>query len=337
MFESTIYALKGDETGAARVYESLMRGEARFGWSYVDTADLRELRKCIQNAGWDSLSEEEQDCYQEFLLDVAVNDYVVYVNVPDWGQCTVAQVTAPYFWRWTDDDFNHRLGVDPTSVQTFDRNDSIVHPALSARLKLQGRWWRIYTTDEFQELLSCLQDGPRPGTSSAPPNLGFLSRDIRSPLLRITELIQHTHPNYSLEGLIAEVLRAMPAVKDVRPQGGAGDHGADILVVLEQGHPLTGDVKQTTCVVQVKSFQGEHWDTRAVDDIRRAFEAYPHAEAGLIVSTATKSGSTLEAALDKLRTETGKHVSLLIGEDVALFLLRYGSHLISRESPPGIS
>lgn len=332
MPEPTIYALKVDESSAARIHASLLAGEARFGWSYLEAADLRELQRRVQESGWDSLSEEEQNCYQEFLLGVQPNDYVVYINVPDWGRCTLARVTAPYFWKRTDDDFNHRLGVDPASVQTFDRNDAIVHPALSARLKLQGRWWRIYAPQEFQELLAGLRDERRPAQTQGPHHLGFLSREIKPLLLRITELIHHTHPNYSLEHLIAEVLRAVPSVKDVRLQGGAGDHGADILVVLEQGHPLTGDVKQTTCVVQVKSFQGEHWDTRAVEDIRRAFKAYPDAEAGLIVSTATKSGPTVEAALEMLRTETGKQVSLLIGEDVALFVLRYGSHLLSREA-----
>lgn len=334
MHKPTVYALKVDESNAARVFASLKEGEARFGWSYVETANLQDLQQRVQNEGWDRLSEEEQDCYQEFLLAVRPNDYVVYINVLGWGQCTLAKVAAPYFWKWADDDFNHRLRVDPASLQTFDRNDPRVHPALSARLKLQGRWWKIYATTEFDELLASLR-GDRPvGTVSASTsNLGFLSRDIRPLLLQITELIHHTHPNYSLEGLMAEVLKGLPAVKDVQRQGGAGDRGADILVIVEQGHPLTGDVKQTTCVVQVKSFEGEHWDTRAVEDIRRAFEAYPDAEAGLIVSTASKSGPTLETELDKLKVATGKHVSLLIGEDVALFVLRYGAHLISTETP----
>ena len=73
----------------------------------------------------------------------------------------------------------------------------------------------------------------------------------------------------------------------------------------------------------------EHWDTQAVDDIRRAFAAYPDAEAGLIVSTAARPGPTLADALAKLRSDTGKPVNLLIGEEVALFVLRYGAHFLS--------
>jgi hypothetical protein len=50
---------------------------------------------------------------------------------------------------------------------------------------------------------------------------------------------------------------------------------------------------------------------------------------GLIVSTASSSTEPLEKALDKLREETGKPVSLLIGADVASFLLRFGGQLLA--------
>lgn len=329
MSDWTIYALKVDDENAKIIHAALNEGEGRFGWSYTETADLRELKRRIEESGWDSLFKDEKDCYQSFLLELQPDDYVVYINVPNWGHCTLARVTKPYYWKWTDDDFNHRLGVDPASVQSFDRNDAVVHPALSARLKLQGRWWHVYAKEEFEDLLEDLKAGKAGKRSSPQQNLQYLSREIRPLLAKITELIHHTHPNYSLEHLVTEVLKAIPGVKEAKLQGGAGDRGADILAVLEQGHPLTGDLKQTTCVVQVKSFEGAHWDTQAVEDIRRAFATYRDAEAGLIISTADKSSALLDSELEKLRAETGKQVSLLIGDAVALFILKYGSHLLS--------
>lgn len=82
-------------------------------------------------------------------------------------------------------------------------------------------------------------------------------------------------------------------------------------------------------VVQIKSYEGDHWDTRAVDDIRRAFEHYPEASMGLIISTATSSTTALERAIDELREESQKPVALLIGSDVAAFLLRFGAKLLA--------
>ncbi len=150
---STIYALKvkGMEQ---EVFRSLQQGEGRFGWSYIENADLHYLRDKWRKGGWDSLTTEGQACYQCFLLDIKPNDNVVFVNVPQWGQCTLARVTGPYFWKKDDADFNYRFHVDPESVRVFDRNDAIVPRRLSAKLKLQGRWWRLYDRDLFRQLLS---------------------------------------------------------------------------------------------------------------------------------------------------------------------------------------
>ena len=77
-----------------------------------------------------------------------------------------------------------------------------------------------------------------------------------------------------------------------------------------------------TCVVQVKSFEGEHWDTKAVSDIRRAFNHYPEAKVGLIISTAEKGSEALDRELEKLQEE-GKSVTYLCcnsAEVAALFL-----------------
>ncbi|MCW5977115.1 MAG: restriction endonuclease [Bryobacteraceae bacterium] len=324
--EYTIYAIKGSTD--CDLLASLRSGEGRFGWSYIETADLSQLKSRIDSAGWNSLRNEEKDCYQSFLLELRADDYVVYVNVPDWGQCSAARVTGPYVWRYegAGTDFNHRFPVDPKSVFVFDRNDAAVHPALRARLILRGRYWRIYAKDEFEALLKA-QDAGLVGKPRTPQeNLAFLAKEMEPLLRSITEKIHHTHPNYDLEALVAEMFTKVPGVRQVKPQGGAGDHGADILVVFESGLPIAGLQQQRTCVVQVKSFTGEHWDTQAVEDIRRAFEHYPEADTGLIISTAAAASESFDKALEKMREDTGKSVALLIGPDVAAFFLRFGAH-----------
>jgi hypothetical protein len=328
MSDYTIYALKGDADWRAAVYSSLAQGEGRFGYSYIPNANLHDLKSKIEHSGFNSLSDDEKECYQSFLLEFTENDYVVYVNVPEWGKCTVARVTGPYTWRFEERDFNHRFPVDRQSVSDFDRNDALVHPALSARLKLQGRYWRIYAKAEFEALVESLKGGLLGKPRTATTNRAFLASEIRPFLLGITERIHNTHPNYDLEHFVASALKNVPGVREVKRQGGAGDHGADVLAIIESGLPVSGLQQQKTCVVQVKSFEGEHWDTKAVDDIRRAFDYYPEAEMGLIVSTAIASTEVLESALERLRDETKKPVSLLIGADLAAFLLRFGGQLL---------
>jgi hypothetical protein len=328
--EYTIYALKGAEGREQLVYDSMKSGEGRFGWSYCKSADLGELTEKIKKSGWASLSEDEKHCYQGFLLEFVNGDYVIYVNVPEWGKCTLARVTGPYFWKWTDSDFNHRFPVDPTSVKTFDRNAAYVYPAIRARLKLQGRYWRIYNLNkEFEDLLESLTSGKASKLYDPGTNLGFLRRDIEPFLLGITERIQKTHPNTDLERLFADVFKHVPGVKNVRLQGGSTDHGADILLIVETGLPLSTLLKQETYVVQVKSYEGEHWSTRAVEDIERAFRQYPEAAGGLIVSTANKASEQLEIEVERLTKKTAKPVGLLIGAELAAFLLKYGIRFFS--------
>ncbi|MCX7787784.1 MAG: restriction endonuclease [Spirochaetes bacterium] len=322
----TIYAIKAAEDPHSKLllFESLQKGEGRFGWSYIPEADMHELQKRVKNEGWDSLSEDEQNCYHEFLLEIKQGDYVIYINVPIWGQCSVAKVIGPYEWRYDEEDFNHRFKVDPSSVFTFDRNEAMIHPYLRARLKLRGRYWRIYAKKEFQELLQAYQAGLLRGVPrSLEYNLMFLEKNLEPVLQTVTEGIYKTHPNFELEELIATVFKKVPGVKEVERKSGRGDKGADIIIRFESGLPILGLLEQKTCIIQVKSYTGEQWDTRAVDDIKRAFQQYPEAEYGIIVSTGLPT-KTLEEEIEKLIEETGKTVSLLIGNDLAKFFLKYG-------------
>ncbi|MCY3870056.1 MAG: restriction endonuclease [Gemmatimonadetes bacterium] len=325
MSDYTIYALMYSEDPArdAMTYNSLQNGVGRFGWSYEKTANLRTLQARIDNG--DSLTCEEWDCYHPFLLDIKEEDYVVYINIPEWGKCTLARVTGPYFWSYEDDNFNHRFHVDPESVCVFDRNNTIVYPQLRRKLKLRGRWWRIYDLHEkFEFLIECLKRGEEGTLSTPETNIDWLKKDILSD---ITKKIQRTHPGSQLEFPIAEIFRNVPGVKEVKEQGGAGEHGADLQVIFEWEIPILEIQEQRICVVQVKSFEGEMWETKAVDQIQEALD-YWNADMGIIVSTASSGSEALDTALNQLQQKTGKPVYLLIGEDVAAFLLRFGGQLL---------
>ena len=312
-----------------KIYRSLQEGEGRFGWSWVETADLRQLRKRIEDFGWEHLKESEQECYQEFLLDFNEGDYVVYINVPQPRWCTLARVTGacPYYWKWAGEgsDFNHRFHVDPNSIAQFERKDAIVQRSLYHKLNPRRKYQQIYDVhEEFEGLLEALQKG-KGGTPSTPETrIDSLREAIRPSLSEITEQIRRNYPREDLEELIARVFRNVPGVKTVREQGGRGEHGADLMVTYESGLPIPDLQEQNTCVVQVKAFKNKQWDTGAVEQIRVALDRW-NADAGLIVSAASSTTPALDDALDQLREETNKPVGLLIGEDLAAFVLRFGA------------
>ena len=84
--------------------------------------------------------------------------------------------------------------------------------------------------------------------------------------------------------------------------------------------------------MQVKSFIGEHHDIKAVQDLRRAFQAYPDAYIGLIISIAEASTASWDDAIRALRNETGKRVELMSGADVARFVLGFSNGPLGRQA-----
>ncbi len=336
MTDYTVWAIKGardegvpDAERNAELRESLRNGVARFGWSYVSTADLTKLQERIKRDGWDSLTDQEKDCYQAFLLDVQPGDWWVYINVPEDGKCCAALVTGPYKWLGQPGDFNHSVSVDPSSFFEFSRKDAAVHPYLQARLMLQGRKWRINARDDFEKLVESARNG-RLGIPSTPAtDVGVLASELEPLLVQISSRIQRAFPNKKLEFLLEEVFRKIPGTRVTR-QGGAGDHGADVIVEYDDWLVMEGLLPSKKCVVQVKSYEGEMSDTLAVDDIRRAFEQYPDADMGLIVSTADGRTQEVDAALDELKERVKKPVGLLLGRDLARFVLRYGLDVVLR-------
>ena len=240
--DNTIYALKAgnEDFLPSRIFESLKSGEGRFGWSYEKTSNISDIKVKLDESNWANLSEDEQGFYEKaaFMLNFKAGDWVVYINMPTYGRCVAAKVIGPYEWRFEDTDFNHRFPVDSSSVFEFDRNDAKVFPKLRARLKLQGRWWTIYAKEEFSKLVEAQAVGFVASPYTAKTNFNFLASEIRPHLAEITKSMHRTHPNKDLEPLIAAAMRNVPGVQNVKCQGGAGDHGADILVEFESGLPI---------------------------------------------------------------------------------------------------
>lgn len=319
----TIYALKGNADWLD-VTPDLARGEGRFGWSYAPTGDLRSLRERIETQGWDTLSDDEKDCYagQQFLLELDAGDHVVYVNLPKWGQCTLARVTGPYEFRYDADDFNHRFPVDPASVRTFDRNDECVHPSLSARLKLQRRWWTIGEYEAFRELQEALELTETDRGQLPRSNTEFLHRDIRPYLADIAQQIHRSHPAKELEPLIAEVFRRMPSVTSAEVKSGRADKGADVVVRFESGLPVPGLQNEQVLLIQAKSYEGDHADTAGIEALEDAFEVYG-ADMALLISTARTIAPEVEQAAEQRSNQLGKPIRILNGPDFARLVLAW--------------
>ena len=143
--------------------------------------------------------------------------------------------------------------------------------------------------------------------------------------------IQGTHLRKHLEDLVAKIFQSMPSVTNVKVNGsGWGtDHGADVIVDYKIGLPLPGLERDGILVVQVKSFENEHWETNAVDQVETAINKYG-ATAGLLITTGAPT-EKLKEAIESLRNKLDPKaidVGLMAASDVARFMLRYGGDVL---------
>lgn len=326
-----IFALKTDldeknDYWKRRLFESLQNGKARFAWSFINNGDLLLIREKITKSGWNSLSEDERSCWRaNFLLEIKKGDFLIYINMPDYGKCTIVQVDNTYKWDYWDTDFNHCLEINRGSLRVFDRNDKGVDASLSRRLKLQGKYWRIYLKKEFEDLLSKIDSGTLTGElSTASHRFELLVSDLKPFFQEICAKIQHHHPEKKLEELVQFVFKKIPEVKNVERKSGAADLGADLVIEFESGLPFGNLQKVEKCAVQVKSYEGVMGYSKAIQDIQNAFSSDDSFTCGLIISTALEATEEFMTALDKLCDETKKNVGILIGEDLSRWLIKYG-------------
>ncbi len=207
-----------DPTNRSFVVNSLNNGISRFGWSYIDTADLNVLKP----KPWADMTQDEIIIWKQshFLLNIKKDDWVVHINVPNWGLCTAGKVVEEYNFEEGNtevSDFRHFFKLDKSSIIQFNRNDKTVHPLISRKLKLRGRYWRIYSETEFFDTVKnvsllnsiSIKNGDTIG-------IHYLKTEVTPLLTEITKCIQKTHPEKKLEYFLAEIFRNIPNVTDVK-------------------------------------------------------------------------------------------------------------------------
>ncbi len=307
-----------------KVYESIKNGISRFGWSQDDEHNLKI------EGGWSDWHSKNL-----FLLQIKPGDWIVHINMPSYGKCTAAQVKTEYNF---DEglinssggiDFRCYFEIDKETIIEFDRNDPKVHPLVSRRLKLQGRYWKIHKgKEEFFNSIKSLKSGKNPIEEDSTIGVFHLREDLKPLYGEITKMIHKTHPEKKLESFLAEVFKNIPNVTEAKVNGsGWGtDYGADIIVKYNTGLDILNLNKEETLVVQVKSYEGEHWSTEAVRQINTAIIKF-EADAGIIITTA-KSTEKIEQEIEKVSNELDKPIALIAGEDVAKFVLKYGKDLL---------
>ena len=298
---------------AEHVYESVKRGKSRFGWSWRNEHNLK-----LENNWTDEHSR------QLFLLDIKEGDWIVHINMPEWGQCIAARVVKEYdFDEEIDEEFRHFFEVDVESIVEFDRNNPVVDPRVN--LKPRYRYHRVYCVEEFNKSIEAIKSGEEIEENR---ELHHLQNETDKLLEKIKELIQKMHRGKKLEGFLAEVFRRIPGVVDVKEHGSrwGTDYGADLIVSAKVS--VAGLDLEHKIVAQVKSHEGKEDNIEAVHQIKTAIRQFD-ANAGMIITTGERT-EELETAVAQATDELGYPIDLLAGKEVAQFVIKHAADLIFR-------
>ena len=300
------------------IYESVRNGKSRFGWSSSDTNNL--------------LKEENHQIKgnrrQLRLLEVKPGDWIVHRNTPEDRQFVAARVTSEYQFdeglECSNErtDFRHCFEVDKETVVTFNRDDPRILPTvwLDQRPRLQ----RISAVDDFIQSIDNLKRDPFELDEGDSREEYHLRAKMDKELLPVaTESIHDTHKGKKLEGFLAKVFREIPGVEDVNEHGQrwGTDHGADLIVTMRDPLGLA-----RTIIVQVKSYEGEHYDLSAVEQVKTGIKEF-EGDAGMIITTAKRT-EKLENEIERISGDIDRPITLLAGSEVSAFVIKHASKLL---------
>ena len=304
------------------IFEELVEGRARIGWSYQDNLDLRTIGRQIEEG--EKLDDDQQEARRclGFLTRPQVGDYLIYPHQPSRGQFTVVKVTGEYDYS---DEGNGLKGdfrsFRPCSLLTptpVDMYDDIVAAQLRYRLGRPGRFSRMYDTTALDLFLNALpfqgqiQDGSI--TTSVRRIHTELRQTVPSSLLR-----EFAQAELSRR-FCAELFERMGCSPEV--QEGPGEAGSDVIVTI--GSPLLPT--EFRIGVQAFAYEGTVTAPSLQQKLTQLIEGWERnsLDYGVLLTT----GCCSEEARNVLRCHNEKHlnrnVALIDGEDLTdLFLQNF--------------
>ena len=307
-----------DERARDALYQSIKDGKSRFGWSTKAEHNLK------LEDNW-----TEWHSRQLFLLQIRKGDWIVHINTPRWGHCVAVQVLSEYDFDDGLDfaggmDLRHCFEVDVNTIVEFDRRDPNVLP--SVNLNPRQRYHRIYAVDDFLKSLDNLKHNRVKLHGRESREEYHLKEKTEKYLKEITSLIHETHKRKLLERFLAEVFRKIPGVVDVIENGSrwGTDYGADLIVTTRSA---LGSLNiENKVIVQIKSFEGSHYDVGAVEQVKIGIGKFD-GTAGMIVTTAEKT-EELENKIREISESIDRPIDLLAADDVAKFVLKNAPELV---------
>jgi hypothetical protein len=312
------------------VFQRLLDGEARIGWSYQDDLDLRLIDNlCRESMALSEAQGKATRCLP-FLRRVSVGDYLLYPHQPQYGVFAIVRVIGDYGYssKSIEGDFRSFRPCLLETEQPIDWNDDIVPLRLKNLMGLPGRLYELLETAAVEEVLRRKSEAAQ----IAPGNLkkGIqLVQAAAGPLLAgfnasVSALIHNEFRKQNFSLLWQDLFTRMGLQSQY--QEGAGEYGSDIVLTL-QHDVLPVEIR---IGIQAFSYEGDvvlQKFKRKLDQLVAGWENNS-LDYGLLVTPVVCSSTCRETLKQHNREHPTRLIKLIDGSYLAQLFIQHFRFLL---------
>ena len=229
--------------------------------------NLREL----QNR--DQFNADEKECWRkaQFLINrIEIGDRLIIQTESPLRRFLIAEVTGPYGFLGSEDDFNHYLECRAITENYIAIDAEFIPAWVKHDLRKRGQYYQIYRAATIQHFDSLIEqklwESPAaekrrtPGLEKERMELDVIEKTI--------DIISTRWPGKALETFAKELFEKIPGV-GVVPDSGDSGKGWDFLINILD--PLSDEYLHENVPVQCKNYSGNVDTDQPINDLKRSF------------------------------------------------------------------
>ncbi len=334
------WAIRTDKNNESLLFDELRNGRLRQGWGHDPNQDLRLIQGEIASGGnwWERLSTMQKEVFPHLRMissaedSVQLGDLILVPNLPEQGYFVLGEVTGTYYYdplmlskeqdiNELGKDYGHVLPVRLLTERGINKYAGGVEASIRSTLRTPMRMWNL---DAYGEALETLvtQYGNGADLSTALSGEARLDRAWEAAWSHATEALRQRLEEElkarfqaaEWEEPITRALKGLYPGAQVRPMGGPGEHGADVVIQIPNhfgGSPWL-------ILIQVKNYIGQI-DAAVVTQLRSAYTHYAKEGTPLslvVMTTANEASTDLRTAASALSKELGIPVQVVLRREM---------------------
>lgn len=303
----------------AGVWDELVAGRARIGWSSKPNQDLRKIR---DKQPEDDHEREARKCLG-FLTKMETGNLFVYPHQPRRRMMSVVRITGDYGYDYgikiIGGDFRSFRPCRMETPEPVHMYDEIVPSKLRHRLGCPGRFSEIGDTAPLTDFLKHVSQAGQLLDDTNRAAVGRIHEKLRKMLPK--ELHREFARADLSRRLCKELFERMGYTANV--QEGPAEAGADLCVTV--GSPLLPDKRDVVVGVQVFSYEDDVDKDSIESKLNQLLGGWEKnsLDSGVLLTTGSPDASAQELLDRHNQARDDRPVKLIGGEELADLFLRH--------------